>query len=189
MEIFMITYKPKNTAKKYFSSLKLLLILVLIGGFATLAMYSGQSADIPTIDAEPPVFTMAEPLNLSGEWVGTGTEDYGIESRYDIRLNLVQEGGEIYGIQYMVTSNNEPEINASSRISGTFDGEIFYYVEGEVLNLDNISPDYWCLASVTLSYETIGGQDTLVGTWGSSEPERAECQGINGRVILTRQPD
>lgn len=89
----------------------------------------------------------------------------------------------------METSNHEPEVFAISSVSGTVDGDSFYYVEGQVLELDNISPSNWCLAAATLTYEEIGGQDTLVGTWSNGEPDRAECNGITGRVILTRQPE
>lgn len=182
----MITYKPKNKLSKQFPYRYLVLILLLLGGIAAFAIYSGQNNETATTNAEPPVITMANLVDISGEWVGTGTEDYGIENRYDLRLTITQDGNTITGKQYMVTSNYEPEIYAISQISGTVNGEDFTYTENKILELDNISPDYWCLASVTLNYEVIGGQETLIGTWGSGEPDRAECQGITGRVLLTR---
>ena len=183
----MIIHKPKNKVKKQFPYLYFLMLL-LIGAFAVLVMYSGQTTETPTLDAQAPVITAADPVNLSGEWVGTGTEDYGVENRYDLRLTIAQDGNTIQGVQYMETSNNEPEIYAISSISGSVSGDSFNYVEGQLLELDNIAPSNWCFAAVTLTYENVGGQDTLIGTWSNGEPDRAECNGITGRVILTRQP-
>jgi hypothetical protein len=182
----MIIYKPKNTAKKHFPYVNLLLMLILLGGFAALAMYS-ETAEMPTMDAQPPVVTLSEPLNLSGEWVGMMTEDYGVDRRYDYRIVFTQNGNSVSGMMYQDATNVEPEIYAESTLIGSVEGDTFYFYEARVMVLENVTIDRWCRIEATLEYEKVDGMDTLVGTWDSVEDDRSGCTTIDGRVILTRQ--
>lgn len=183
----MIIYKPKNKPKNRFPYVNLLLMVILIGGLVAMALFTTPvTVETPTMDAEPPV-VYSEPLNLSGEWVGMMSEDYGVYRRYDFRLEFTQNGDTVRGIMYQEASNIDPEIYAESTFIGTVDGDSIYFYEAHVLTLENVTLDHWCRMEATLEYEEIDGLQTLVGTWDSVEDDRYGCTTIDGRIILTRE--
>ena len=172
--------KRKNSDKRAGLSFGLAIILLLAGLFAGMNM--GQSNPAQDANLSP------TNIDLSGEWIGTTTEDYGYEGRYDFRLVLEQNGNIITGVSYFDMAQ-EPEIYSESPIAGILEGDVFTFTQTNTTVLENISLDNWCLADTTLSYQILDGQETLVGTWELAHHEREDCGDISGRTILTRQPE
>ena len=172
--------KRKNSDKRAGISFGLAVILLLAGLFAGMNM--GHLNPVEDANLSP------ENIDLSGEWIGTITEDYGIEARYDFRLELEQRNDTITGMSYLDMAQ-EPEIYSESPIAGILEGEVFSFTQTTTTVLENISLDYWCLADMTVSYQLLDGQETLVGTWELATHEREDCGDISGRIILTRQPE
>lgn len=182
--------KRKNSEKKSGLSLGLALLLLLGGIFAGV-QFGKHMVEEPVESFKPPTASfslddMDTNINLTGEWIGTATEDYGNENRYDYRLVIEQEGNEITGMSYLDMVDSD--IYSESPIAGTLNGNVFFYTEVSTTVLENLSLDNWCLSDTTLTYQVMNGQETLVGNWELAEHERPECAGITGRVILTRQP-
>lgn len=175
--------KRKNSDKRSGISWGFALILLLGGLFV--GMNIGNSVEQ---DVSPVVSDAIIDVDISGEWIGTTTEDYGYEARYDYRVVINQTGNKISGMSYLDMAD-EPEIYSESPISGTIDGTGVFYTETSTLVLDNLSLDNWCLADTSVTYQVIDGQETLIGTWEVASHEREECAGIEGRVILTRNND
>lgn len=173
--------KRKNSDKRSGFSLGLALLLLLGGLFA------GMNIGTVTTDDEASVTVnqSLEVIDLSGEWIGTTTQDYAGDSRYDYRISIVQNGSQIVGMSYLDMINDD-EVYAEERIEGYVSGDALIYSEVETLLLENTSLDNWCLTETTLSYQALNGQETLVGSW-EYVGEEDRCEGISGRVILTRQ--
>lgn len=155
-----------------------LAVLLLLGGLFV-GMNLGDSIQVS--DANISI----DNIDLSGEWIGTITEDYGNESRYDFRLELEQNKDVVTGMSFLDMAQ-EPEIYSESPIAGTMEGDVFIFTQVSTTILENVSLDNWCLADMTVSYQLLDGQETLVGTWGLASHEREGCGDISGRIILTR---
>jgi hypothetical protein len=182
--------KRKNSETRTGLSFGLALLLLLGGIFAGLNLGNFAQSE-PEEAMKPPQVDFAIgdlDIDLSGEWIGTITEDYGIESRYDFRLKLDQDGDVVTGMSYLDMAD-EPEIYSESPIEGIIQGDQFTFSQVSTTVLENVSMDYWCLADLTVTYQILNGQETLVGTWDLADHERLECGDISGRVILTRQPE
>jgi hypothetical protein len=119
---------------------------------------------------------------------GTTTQDYADDSRYDYRIVITQDNTVISGMSYL-DMIDDYEIYAEERIEGYVQGATIVYSEVETLVLDNATRDQWCLTQTTLTYQNINGQETLIGDWEYTLGEDPDCEGISGRVILTRQPE
>lgn len=162
-------------------------IVLLLGGILmgmTLnhaGVVSNSTAESLALEAQA---TLTD-IDLSGEWIGTTTEDYNNNARYDYRIVITQDGNTITGMSYLDMTDSE--VYSESPISGTLEGNVFTYTETSTTVLENHPLDAWCLADTTVTYQVLNGQEMLVGTWDESDTERAECAGIEGRVILTRQ--
>ncbi|MGJ3239760.1 MAG: hypothetical protein ACFE0Q_13700 [Anaerolineae bacterium] len=181
--------KRKNSEQQSRFSFSMAVLLVVAGLFAGFQLaHSVQNTANQDEFAKPPQvdLTLDAEIDLSGEWVGTTTEDYGNESRYDYRLVLTQNGDMVTGMSYLDMAS-DPEIYSESEIAGIVSGQTFVFTEVNTLVLDNISMDNWCLADTTVTYQVLNGQETLIGSWELAHHERAECGDISGRVILTRQ--
>ncbi|MEM9950707.1 MAG: hypothetical protein AAF846_03840 [Chloroflexota bacterium] len=182
----MITYnKRKNSDKRYMQYLDIAVITLIICLFVALNIKISEVAsngyDMFT-DASPSI------IDVSGEWVGTMTEDYGADVRYDYRIVFDQSQTELQGFTFQEATNYTTDIYAESDIAGLIsDTEIFFYEEATLV-LDNLSLDNWCRIAVTLNYQVIDGQETLIGTWVGAE-DRTGCNTIEGRVVLTRETD
>ncbi len=179
--------KRKNSDKRTGLSFGLAVLLLLSGLFA--GMQLSNSHAVPVEEAvKPPLadLQITENIDLSGEWIGTTTQDYNDNERYDYRIVIDQDGTYIGGMSYL--DMIESDIYAEERIEGYLSNNRVVYSEVETLILDNASYDSWCLTETTLTYQILNGQETLVGEWVYvGEEER--CEGISGRVILTRQPE
>lgn len=141
--------------------------------------------------AVEPSFILEEAprIDISGEWIGTTTEDYGMEARYDYRVVFEQDGNSLTGILYLTMSNYEPAIYSETRLSGRVQGETILYWAEEILVLENAQPDQMCLAQTTVTFETVENQDILVGTWEGQPNQQFGCDSISGHTMLTRQPE
>jgi len=174
--------KRKNSDVRSGISLAVAIILMLVGVFVGLLL-NQQSVSEPIIhEAE------ITDVDFSGEWIGTTTQDYGDDERYDYRIVIEQDGDVITGISYL-DMVSERDIYAEERIVGTVDGNVMVFEEVTTLVLENTTMDRWCLTETTVTYQILNGQETLVGTWELADWEREECGEITGRVILTRQPE
>ncbi|MGJ3239759.1 MAG: hypothetical protein ACFE0Q_13695 [Anaerolineae bacterium] len=183
----MITYKKrKNSDKWYLPYLNILVLVLIMGVFATLNVK--VSDDVTPVVEDTSVSEALPPVDISGEWVGTITEDYNTEVRYDYRVIFDQYQSEIVGFSFQESLNYTVDIYAESGIVGEVDGYSVYFYEEATHVLDNISMDNWCRIEVRLNYQVIDGQETLIGTWDSAEEERTGCITIDGRILLTRQP-
>jgi len=129
------------------------------------------------------------PRDISGEWIGMTTEDYGMYARYDYRIVIEQDGDDITGMLYLTMTNHPVETYTQTIVAGTVTGDTVFYASQEILDIENGSLDYLCLVQTTLTYEEVDGQEMLVGTWEPRADERAECDTISGRTTLTRQHD
>ncbi|MEM9950706.1 MAG: hypothetical protein AAF846_03835 [Chloroflexota bacterium] len=176
--------KRKNSDKRNGISLGFALLLLLGGLFAGMNLGVSSSNDAVLTEASVSVTT------FEGEWIGTITEDYGAESRYDFRITLdnTTNTNGVVGMSYLDMAQ-EPEIYSESPIEGFVIGDEIFLSQVSTTVLENVQMDNWCLADITLSYQVLNGQETLVGTWTNAHFERVECDGISGRVILTRQSD
>jgi hypothetical protein len=160
-------------------------VLVVAGLIAGMRFASGN--DAPSDDA-PILVEEARDIDVSGEWVGTTTQDYNDNLRYEYRVVLEQEGHVITGISYF-DMLHERDVHSEERIEGFVDGNVVFLQEQENLVLVNAELDNWCLTEVTLTYQVVNGQEMLVGDWTVASWERELCDGIAGRTILTRQPE
>lgn len=184
----MIIYtKRKNSLKPFFPYVNLALVLILIGAFVFFNNLPNSEA--PMVEDNFAQIVPVETVNLSGEWVGTITEDYGSEIRYDYRISINQTNSSIRGIGYQDSSNYDIEIYSESSLVGSVDGTSLYFYEAQVNVLDGVGLDQWCRIEVRLNYEVVNGLETLVGTWDSAEETRTGCTTVDGRVVLTRQPE
>lgn len=174
--------KRKNSDKRASISFGLAVLLMLAGLFVGMNL-ANTSQELDTIAHSTEV-----EINLSGEWIGTITEDYGNESRYDFRLELQQKDDAVAGTSFLDMAQ-EPEIYSESPIVGTVEDDVFTFTQVSTTVLENISMDSWCLADMTVSYQLLDGQETLIGTWGLAHHEREDCGDISGRIILTRQAE
>ncbi|MEL7433920.1 MAG: hypothetical protein AAFN11_08225 [Chloroflexota bacterium] len=129
------------------------------------------------------------PRDVSGEWIGMTTEDYGMHARYDYRIVIEQDGDEITGMLYLTMTNHPIETYTRTVVEGTVTGDTVFYASQEILDIENGSLDYLCLVQTTLTFEEVDGQEMLVGTWEPRPDERADCDTISGRTTLTRQTD
>ncbi len=182
----MIGEKRKNSDQRRGMSLFVMLGLVLAGVF--IGLLSNPDSE-QAIDIEE--FNLAN-VDLSGEWVGTTTQDYitddsDEEQRYDYRIVIDHNRSQIEGMSYLDMVDGA-DIYAEERIEGYIQNNQLIYSEVETLVLDNSSLESWCLTQSTLTYQMINGQETLVGSWEYVLDE-PRCQGITGRIILTRQSD
>lgn len=179
--------KRKNSDKRTGLSFGLAVLLLLSGLFAGMQLSSSQSIEVEEA-VKPPIadLQITETVDLSGEWIGTTTQDYDDNERYDYRIVIEQDGTYISGMSYL--DMIESEVYAEERIEGHISNNIAVYSEVETLVLDNTSRDSWCLTESTLTYQILNGQETLVGEWAYVGDDE-NCMGISGRVILTRQPD
>ena len=175
--------KRKNSDKRTGISFGLAVLLLLGGLFVGINLANNSQGE----DAEIEISSLVNSIDLSGEWIGTTTQDYSDESHYDYRITIEQSGTQIIGMSYL-DMINDYEIYAEERIEGYVTNDALIYSEVETLLLENASLDQWCLTETTLSYQIINGQETLVGSW-EYVGEEERCEGITGRVILTRQPD
>ncbi len=177
--------KRKNSDKRAGLSSGLAVLLLLAGLFVGMNLTNLNQAQDAEITESALV---AEDVDLNGEWIGTITEDYGIEARYDFRLELEQRDDVVTGMSFLDMAQ-EPEIYSESPIAGIVTGDVFTFTQVSTTVLENISMDNWCLADMTVSYQLLDGQETLVGTWELAHHEREECGDVTGRIILTRQPE
>lgn len=179
--------KRKNSDKRTGLSFGLAVLLLLSGLFAGMQLNSSQSVEVAEA-VKPPIadLQITETVDLSGEWIGTTTQDYDDNERYDYRIVIEQDGTYISGMSYL--DMIESEVYAEERIEGHISNNIAVYSEVETLILDNTSRDSWCLTESTLTYQILNGQETLVGEWAYVGDDE-NCMGISGRVILTRQPE
>ena len=180
----MIIYsKRKNSLKPFFPYMNLALVLILIGAFVVFNQPGTSEAPI----VQESLVQVVETVDLSGEWVGTMTEDYGAEVRYDYRIVINQSGTSIRGTAFQDSSNFETEIYSESSLIGSMNGTSLYFYEARVDVLDGVTLDRWCRIEVRVDYELVNGLETLVGTWDSAEEERSGCITVDGRVVLTRE--
>lgn len=184
----MIIYKPKNSNRIPYKPLKylnLLVLTIIIGIFVAFNLKVSDDAvdPAPMVEASVP-----ENVNVSGEWVGIITEDYGSETRYEYTIILEQRGAHITGLGIQDATNSPYDIYAESSLIGDIEGDTLYFYEASTDILENLTLDRWCRIEVTLDYEVVDGLETLVGTWDSVEDNRPGCTTIDGRVVLTRQP-
>jgi len=182
------TEKRKNSDKHSTLSLGFAIVLLLGGILAGMGLtYTGMvqhsTSESLVLEAQARVTD----VDLSGEWIGTVTEDYGAEGRYDYRLVITQDGDALSGTNYLDLTASE--IYAEQALDGSVDGNTVTLTEMDTLVLENLSLDHWCMATYTLTYQVLNGQEMLVGTWVSAEPDRDGCDTISGRLILTRQSD
>jgi hypothetical protein len=160
-------------------------VLVVAGIIA--GMRFAPSDDASTNEASIVVEEVRD-IDISGEWIGTTTEDYGDEARYDYRVVFEQEGNTITGILYL-TRNHARAIYTETSFSGTIDGNTAFYSSEEILVLENASLDGLCLVETTVRYEEVDGQNMLVGMWVGQANQQEGCDTITGHVLLTRQPE
>lgn len=128
-------------------------------------------------------------LDINGEWIGTLTEDYGLEARYDYRIIFDQDGDDISATMYLTMTNHEPAIYTETVVSGSVTGSTVFYAADEIRVIENAHRDQLCLAQTTLEFETVDGLDMLVGTWEGQSGQQQGCDTISGHVILTRQAE
>lgn len=130
-----------------------------------------------------------EPMaQVSGDWVGVLTEDYDANVRYDFRLRVIQEDHHLAGELNFSSSNSSQRIMARSAVTGTVDGDLVTLREIDLIELHGISATSWCWIEITLDYDDLATQDTLVGTWhGIETPGVERCLPTQGRVVLSRQ--
>lgn len=183
----MMNEKRKNSEQRRGLSLFLMLSLVLAGVF--IGLLSNSSSDEQSIYVEE--FDLSR-VDLSGEWIGTTTEDYLAEDateeqRYDYRIVINQTGRQIDGMGYLDMIDGS-DIYAEERIEGAIQNNQLVYSEVETLVLENTTFDSWCLTQTTLTYQVVNDLETLVGEW-EYVLDDDRCAGISGRVILTRQTD
>lgn len=171
--------KRKNSDKRAGISFGLATLLLLAGLFAGMNLSDSVQIDDANVEVGN--------IDLSGEWIGTTTQDYGDDSHYDYRIFIEQDGSYIGGMSYL-DMIDDYEIYAEERIEGYISGNELIYSEVETLLLENASLDHWCLTETTMTYQILNGQETLVGSW-EYVGEEERCEGITGRVILTRQSD
>lgn len=182
--------KRKNSDKTHFPYVNFLIVTLIIGAFA--AFNFGQSAESSEVINEAQISSYAfESVDVSGEWVGTMTEDYDSEVRYDYRIVLSQDNDNLSGTAYQESTNmvNDIEIYSESTLVGDVSNDVIYFYEASTDVLENVSLDRWCRIEVSLNYEVIDGQETLIGTWDGVQDNRLGCDTIDGRVLLTRQPE
>ncbi|GAB5494771.1 MAG: hypothetical protein Phog2KO_49860 [Phototrophicaceae bacterium] len=179
--------KRKNSDKRSGISFGLAVLLMLGGLFAGMQINGSSSDSSDAVEAPVTDLEFIETVDLSGEWIGTTTQDYNDNDRYDYRIVIEQDGTDIEGMSYLDMIDSD--VYAEERIEGTINYNTVVYSEVETLVLDSASLDSWCLTETTLTYQILNGQETLVGEWNYVLGERASCEGISGRVILTRQED
>ena len=168
---------------------------VLKGFLATVLIVAGLVAgmrfapvdDITVVEA-PDNVSQIQDVDISGEWIGTTTEDYGDEARYDYRVVFEQSGDQIKGILYL-TRNHNRAIYTETRFNGTVDGDSVFYASEEILVLENASLNDLCLVETTVSYDVVDGQEMLIGTWVGQSGQQVGCDTITGHVLLTRQAE
>jgi hypothetical protein len=184
----MIIYsKRKNSLKPFFPYVNVALVLLLIGAFIAFNMPSNNEAPLPVV--EEPLAQVVETVDVSGEWIGTMTEDYGAEIRYDYRIVLSQSGTSIRGTDFQESTNFDSGIYGEASLIGSMNGTSLYFYEANVMQLDGVTLDSWCRIEVRLDYQVVNGLETLIGTWDSAEEVRAGCTTVTGRVVLTRQAE
>lgn len=178
--------KRKNSDKHSGISFGLAVLLVLGGLFTGMQINSSSGDSSDAVESPVSNLQLVETVDLSGEWIGTTTQDYGNDDRYDYRIVIEQDGTDIDGMSYLDMIDSD--LYAEERIEGIIDYNTVIYSEVETLVLDNASLSSWCLTESTLTYQVLNGQETLVGEW-DYVGDRESCEGISGRVILTRQTD
>lgn len=158
--------------------LAVLMLVVLFGGF--MARDTIRSV----------VFDYQDNVDVSGEWLGLITEDYDADTHYEYRLTFNQsEDGSITGYMHVQSTNRGEDIIADSMISGSIRNDILTFSESRVTYLEGVPASRWCRIEVSLDYEVINGLETMTGDWtGIETPGVGSCAGIDGRVILTREP-
>ena len=176
----MSYYKRKNDEgiSTRHALLAVLMAVVLFGGF--MARDTLQAA----------FFEHKQNIDVTGEWLGIVTEDYDAQNRYEYRLDFEQNAdGTVTGYMQVQSTNRGEEIVATSMVTGNMSNDNLTFHETRVTYLDGISPSYWCMISVSLDYEVVNGQETMTGSWtGIDTPGVGSCAGIQGRVIVTREP-
>jgi hypothetical protein len=192
----MIQYKPKKSFSK--STLKTIGLVFLVGVLALgiFARDQIQTLLYGSPDTAPQAVTIQAhttapdvDVNIDGNWLGVVTEDYGMEVRYEFRLDLQQRGDDFTGTMW-VTSTNSPYdvIRAQSTVRGTVQGDTVTFHETRVTTLQGISSNFWCKLAATLDHEEGDSQrETLTGTWSGIETAGVQgCIGTHGRVTLMR---
>lgn len=167
--------------------LKWFLAIVLVSAGLITGLRFSESDTAPTGIA--PSVVEDSTVDISGEWIGTTTEDYGMEARYDYRVVFEHDGDSLTGILYLTMSNHEPAIYSETRLSGRVQGENIFYWAEEILVLENAQPEQMCLAQTTVTFERVDNQDILVGTWEGQPNQQSGCDVISGHTMLTRQPE
>lgn len=185
----MITHKKrKNSDKWYFPYLNLLVLVIIISSFVAMNLKVTESHMMMSQDTDIAAQTQSQDVNISGEWVGTTTEDYGDEALYDYRVVFEQDGDDLTGMLYL-TRNHEMAIYTETRFEGWVNGDTIFYSSQEILLIENATRDQLCLVDTTVEYEIINGQETLIGTWQGQDNQHPGCDVITGRTILIRQPE
>lgn len=126
--------------------------------------------------------------NITGEWIGTTSEDYGDEARYDYRIVFDQEGDLLKGMMYL-NRNHDFDVYTETSFTGYVDGRTIFYTSQEILVIENAHRSQLCLAETTVSYDIVDGQEMMVGTWVGQAGQQPGCDTISGQVLLTRQSD
>lgn len=144
--------------------------------------------DSATVETSAVVEEIVENVDISGEWIGTTTENYGDEARYDYRVVFEQEGNQLSGILYL-TRNHEQAIYTETTISGHVDGNNVAYGAEKILLIENAILSDLCLVDSIVEYNEVDGQDMLIGTWLGQEGQQPGCDTITGQVLLIRQPE
>ncbi|MEL6308299.1 MAG: hypothetical protein AAFQ52_09160, partial [Chloroflexota bacterium] len=120
------TEKRKNSDKHSTLSLGFAIVLLLGGILAGMGLtYTGMVQNSSTEALAVEAQAILTDVDLSGEWIGTVTEDYGIEARYDYRIVITQENDTITGISYLDMTDSE--IYAEQSLDGMVDGNTLTY--------------------------------------------------------------
>ncbi len=168
---------------------------LLKGFLATALLVAGVIAGLRFAPADdmavvqaPAIEEAMSDIDISGEWIGTTTEDYGDEARYDYRIVFEQDGDQFTGILYL-TRNHERAIYTETRVSGTMNGDSVFYASEEILVVENASLSDLCLVEATVTHDIVDGQQILSGTWVGQTGQQVGCDTISGHILLTRQPE
>lgn len=172
----MIFYTKRKVSDRSFVN-RAITMIGMMALLAAVVIFAQQQGDL-IADSDSQV---------AGEWVGILTEDYDSEIRYDLRVDLIQEGNILAGALRFASTNNAITITSHSAITGNVTDDTVTLQEIDMIDLQGISADSWCWIAIELDFEDLAAQDTLVGTWhGIETPGVDRCLPTQGRVMLTR---
>ncbi len=110
-------------------------------------------------------FAPAEPLNLTGLWEGTITQDETYYSRtFDVQLYLEDENGKIGGTSFINGNNIEAQID----LEGTCESGISLLLKDVEIKRNTViegADMEWCLKNYILSIKREKGQIIMEGHW------------------------